>query len=108
MVTLSASAQDGNNAIRSIESQVYNYSLSSAFSNGPSVIVGLSAFSSTASSFMMLAIKPMPITSLTSLSFLVRYYFKYTSWTLISFHFLAEDRTDLDSNYFEIGIKKFI
>jgi hypothetical protein len=67
------------------------------------VIIGINSFQSVASPFLMLSIKPLPIASLSSVSFLFRFYYRYTNWKLISFYFLAEDRLDIDASYYEIG-----
>lgn len=90
----------GRGMIPASESSTYNYTLSASFLNSPEVIVGIIGFQSRSSPYLMLSIKPLPIATLTSLSFLIRFYYLYTSWSIVSFNFLAEDRSDLASSYF--------
>jgi hypothetical protein len=56
----------------------------------------------------MLSVKPLPQTSPASLSFLLRFYQRYNSWVLVNFNFLAESRSDMEGNYYEIGNKSNI
>jgi hypothetical protein len=41
---------------------------------------------------------------MSTLSFILRFYQKYTSWTLLRLAFLAEARTDIEADYYIIGI----
>lgn len=49
----------------------------------------------------MFAVKPLEQnqSSISSLTFLVRWYLRYTNWKLVSFGFVAEDRTDIEADY---------
>ena len=51
----------------------------------------------------MFGIKPLPLNSLSAVSLLLRFFQKYTSWVVISLGFLAEDRTDIEADYLELG-----
>ena len=66
-------------------------------------ITGLSTFSSDASPFLMLTVKPLPLSTLSVLSLLLRFHQKYLTWQLITVHFLAEDRADIEADYYQIG-----
>lgn len=51
----------------------------------------------------MFGIKPLPLNSLTAVSLLLRFFQKYTTWVVIIVGFLAEDRTDIEADYLELG-----
>ena len=51
----------------------------------------------------MFTVKPLPLNSLSGVSLLLRWFQKYTSWVLISFGLLAEDRSDIEADYIELG-----
>ena len=48
----------------------------------------------------MLSVKALPMSSLASLQFLLRFYQRYTFWTAIKINFLAEDRFDMEASYY--------
>ena len=51
---------------------------------------------------LFFSIKPVRSDSRSSIPFLVRTHWKYTSWLKIGFSFLAENRLDLEAGYFQI------
>ena len=51
---------------------------------------------------LFFAIKPLPSKSLTHVPFVIRTHWKYTNWTKISYTFLAEDRHDVESGYYQV------
>jgi hypothetical protein len=43
-----------------------------------------------------------------TLQILVRWYQKYVSWQLVTVHFMAEDRNDMEAEYYQIGTVKYL
>jgi hypothetical protein len=59
-------------------------------------------FEARASNDLFFSIKPVQSDSLTSIPFLIRTHWRYTYWTKIAFSFLAEDRRDFESGYYQV------
>lgn len=104
------SASSSANLIPTENSLTYNYTLSKSFNQHPGVTLskqtinlGITSFTSAPSLYLMFSAKPLPSTSFSTLSFLLRFYQKYTSWTLIQLSFLAESRNDIEADYYLIG-----
>ena len=51
----------------------------------------------------MFSVKPLPMTSMTTLPILLRFFQRYTFWNSIKISLLAEDRSDMEADYYEIG-----
>lgn len=88
--------------------QCYNYTLPYAFVRNPDVAigtisfnVGISDFEAKATTDLFFSIKPLQ-TGLTYVPFLIRTHWKYTQWNKITFNFIAEDRRDFESGYYQI------
>ena len=77
------------------ETHVYNYPLVKAFETAPSIAIGITNLESQGSPYLMLNIKPLLGLSANSLSFLVRFYYRYTNCNLVVFNFIAENRADI-------------
>lgn len=89
----------------------YNHTLTSPFNQQPGVAlskknhkVGIGSFSSQPGNFLMFSAKALPSVSFTTLFFLLRFYQKYTLWISIQLGFLAETRSDIEADYYQIGI----
>jgi hypothetical protein len=63
--------------------------------------IAVSDFEAQASTDLFFSIKPLQ-TSTTFAPFLIRTHWKYTYWNKIAFNFIAEDRNDFQSNYYQI------
>lgn len=59
-------------------------------------------FEARASTDLFFSIKPIQTDSLTSVPFIIRTHWKYTYWNKIIFSFIAEDRKDFESGYYQI------
>lgn len=95
--------------VQGTDTQCYNYSLPYAFATVPEVAVGkfqinaaIHDFESRATSDLFFSIKPTQTDSLVSVPFLIRTHWKYTFWNKIAFSFIAEDRRDFESGYYQI------
>ena len=93
--------------IPSEDSLTYNHSLTQPFNNQPGVIIsipfnnsGITSFSSQPTPFLMFSVKPLPMNSLSSLPLLLRFFQRYSSWNHIKISFLAEDRNDMEADYY--------
>lgn len=51
---------------------------------------------------MYFYIKTIPSDSYSSIAFLIRTQWTYTKWNQLAFTFLAEDRTDIETGYYQI------
>lgn len=88
--------------VQGTDSLCYNYSLPYAFSTVPEIAVSVHDFEARATNDLFFSIKPVHTDSLSSVPFLIRTHWKYTSWTKIAFSFLAEDRRDFEAGYYQI------
>lgn len=77
------------------ETNIYSYPLIKPFEIVPSIAIGITNLESQGSPYLMLNIKPLIGLSTNSLSFLVRFYYRYTNWNMITFNFIAENREDI-------------
>ena len=68
----------------------------------PEVGIAVHDFESEPSRNIFFYIKPVRTDSLSAIPFVVRTPWAYTSWVLIGFSFLAEDRADLETGYYQI------
>ena len=59
-------------------------------------------FESRASNDLFFSIKNLDSESLAFVPFLIRTHWKYTSWTQIGFSFIAEDRKDVETGYYQV------
>ena len=84
------------------DSQCYNYSFPYAFKNVPEVAISVHDFESQPSRNMFFFIKPTQTDSLSSFPLVVRTQWSYTSWIQIGFTFLAEDRNDIETGYYQV------
>jgi len=66
------------------------------------VAIAVNNFDSEASNGLYFYIKSLKTSSLISVPFIVRTQWPYTKWNQISFSFVIEDRTDLESGYYQI------
>ena len=73
----------------------YNYSLSYQVARPPEVAISVHDFEVESSNRLYFYIKPLPSRSYSSIPFVIRTQWSYTSWNYITFSFLAEDRTDI-------------
>jgi len=95
-----ASSNITSEVIPSEDSLTYNHSLTQPFNNQPGVIISISCFSSQPTPFLMFSVKPLPMNSLTTLPLLLRFFQRYSSWNHIKISFLAEDRNDMEADYY--------
>ena len=84
------------------ESACYNFSLPYAFLNIPDVAIGIEDFEIDPSYGMYFYVKATRAQTPTYIPFVIRTLWAYTSWTQINFNFIAEDRNDIDSGYYQI------
>ena len=59
-------------------------------------------FEADSSNNLFYYVKPLQTDSLAFIPFVIRTQWAYTRWTKIIFSFLAEDRTDIESGYYQI------
>ena len=64
--------------------------------------VGVHDFEAEKSTSLFYYIKPLHTDSLSFVPFVIRTQWLYTRWTKISFSFIAEDRVDIESGYYQI------
>lgn len=62
----------------------------------------VSDFESRVSNHLYFSIKPLQADTPNYIPFLVRTQWRYTYWIKITFSFLAEDRSDIEANYYQI------
>ena len=84
------------------DSQCYNYSLPYAFSTVPEVAIAVHDFESEPSRNIFFFIKPLRTEVTAAIPFVVRTQWTYTAWVHISFSFIAEDRVDIETGYYQI------
>lgn len=101
--TVSAALQGGMQLLQEgLDLQYYNYSLPYAFASAPEVSVAVQDFQMGASNNIFFYVKPILDSSTTSVLFVIRTQWCYTSWIMLSFNFIAEDRHDIRSGYHQI------
>lgn len=84
------------------DSQCYNYTLPYAFQTVPEIAIAVSDFESDPSRNIFFFIKPVRSDSLVGVPFVIRTQWAYTSWVHIGFSFLAEDRADVETGYYQV------
>ena len=84
------------------DTQCYNYSLPYSFDRVPSIAISVHDFEAEPSNGLYFFIKPIHSESLSFVPIVIRTQWSYTQWTHITFSFLAEDRDDIESGYFQI------
>ena len=63
-------------------------------------------FSTRVTNDIFFSIKPLDSPNFAFIPFLIRTHWRYTAWTKIGFSFLAEDRRDLESGYYQVDTKE--
>ena len=82
--------------------QCYNYSLPYKFARIPQIAIAVHGFESQRSDDLFFAIKPLHSESQSFVPFVIRTHWKYTKWTRLEYSFIAEDRSDVETGYYQI------
>ena len=85
-----------------VDSLFYNYTLPAPFQKRPGVAIAIKSLQAAQSQDLFFSIRSSKTDSLAALTFLVRTQWKYTSWSLISVSFFAEDNQNYEANSFSI------
>ena len=60
----------------------------------------MTSFNSHATTFLMFSVKPLPMDTGSTLQLLFRFFQRYSFWTSIKISLLAEDRADMEADYY--------
>lgn len=90
------------NLTSGVDTLCYNHTLERVFQNRPGIAISVHDLQSQYSPDQFFSIKPVRSDSHGVIPFVIRTQWKYTSWTKISFTFLAEDRENIEAGYYQV------